>query len=203
MNSQYHSTKFEGIAKFDYSNNNGIYRIGEGEYLFDLKFSKASNTSIHVYSDSPSVKTVALVKDVSDINMIRDTSIYDSSSRTRAPSLNQIVVLQNINGYFAAIKILSLKDDTRGDLNDEVEFEYVIQINGSSDFTNGNSKPKIKKRKQEIKTEKETDKINNLQVNSVTIATRKDKKVLWNIIVPLSITIIGGTIAGIIVWIIT
>ena len=32
-------------------------------------------------------------------------------------------------------KILSIKDDTRGALNDEVSFEYIIQTNGTPDFT--------------------------------------------------------------------
>ena len=111
------------------------YCIGQNELMFELYFSKASNTRIHVYNDSASISTVALAKDLSDINQIADARIYDSSSRTRTPAINQIVVLQNINGFYAAIKILALKDDTRGDYNDEVTFEYVIQTNGSPIFT--------------------------------------------------------------------
>ena len=133
-NEKYVSPAVKGLVTFDYSNNNGRYCIGQNELMFELCFSKASNRSIHIYNDSASVSTVALVKDLSDINQIADARIYDSSSRIRTPIINQIVVLQNINGFYAAIKILALKDDKRGDYNDEITFEYVIQTNGSSVF---------------------------------------------------------------------
>ena len=74
-------------------------------------------------------------KDISNINQIADARIYDNSSRTRTPAINQIIILQNINGFYAAVKILSIKDDTRGDKNDEVTVEYFIQSNGSPIFT--------------------------------------------------------------------
>ena len=82
--------------------------------MFELCFSKASNTSIHVYNDSKSIATIALVKNLSFIHQITDARIYDTSSRVRTPTINQIVILQNINGFYAAIKVLALKDDTRG-----------------------------------------------------------------------------------------
>jgi len=104
--------------------------------MFELKFSKASDQSIHVYNDPPSILTIALVKDVSKIELITDARNYDTSSRTRSPAINQIVLLQNRNGFYAAIKIRSIKDDSRGALSDEVTFEYMIQMNGSPDFTN-------------------------------------------------------------------
>lgn len=125
-NANYHSPSFEGIARFDYSNNNGRYCIGKNEHLFEIAFSKAGNTGIYVYNDPTSIATVALVKDVQDINLLTDVDKYDTSSRTRHVGINQIAVLKNNNGFYAAVKILSLKDDIRGDLNDEVLFEYAI-----------------------------------------------------------------------------
>jgi len=133
---QYFSQKEKGIITFDYSNNNGRYCIGQNEYMFEIMFSKASNTSIYVYNDPPSISTIALVKDISEIELIDNANNYDTSSRARCPNINQIVILHNINGFYAAIKILEIKDDTRGALNDEVKFEYIIQTNNSPDFTN-------------------------------------------------------------------
>lgn len=133
-NEKYVSPAVKGLVTFDYSNTMDDIVIGQNELMFELCFSKASNRSIHIYNDSASVSTVALVKDLSDINQITDARIYDSSSRIRTPIINQIVVLQNINGFYAAIKILAIKDDKRGDYNDEITFEYVIQTNGSSVF---------------------------------------------------------------------
>ena len=133
---RYVSPSPKGQATFDYSNNNGRYCIGQGEMMFELKFSKASDVRIHMYNDPASIRTIALVKDISEIELIDDAESYEATSRTRCPDIGQIVVLQNANGFYAAVKILAIKDDKRKDLNDEVTFEYIIQTNGSPDFTN-------------------------------------------------------------------
>lgn len=124
-----------GKVTFDYSNNNGRYFIGQGELMFEICLSKASNLNIYLCSDSRSVSTVAIAKDASAINDIKDARVYNRSSRVRKPNINQVAVLQNSNGFYAAIKVLAIKDDTRGDDNDEITFEYKIQTNGSPDFT--------------------------------------------------------------------
>ena len=134
-NEKYTSPAKEGIVTFDYSNNNGKYFIGEAELMFELSFSKSSDFNIQLYNDPQSIKSVAVVKDTNNIKAIKDARNYDSSSRVRRPNINQIAIIQNINGFYAAIKILSIKDDTRGALNDEVSFEYIIQTNGTPDFT--------------------------------------------------------------------
>lgn len=135
-NEKYVSPSTFGIVTFDYSNNNGGYFIGQGELVFELKFSKSSNWNIHLYNDSNSKRSVAIAKDVKEINEIEDARLFDGSSRVRCPKINQIAVLQNSNGFYAAIKILSIKDDTRGAENDEITFEYKIQTNGSPNFSN-------------------------------------------------------------------
>lgn len=134
-NEKYVSPAIQGIVTFDYSNNNGRYTIGQEYLAFETCWSKASNTSIYIYNDSNSVKSVSLVKDIADIDKIKDARSYDTSSRTRTIKINQIGILQNINGFYAAVKVLSIKDDSRGDENDELTFEYRIQTNGSPDFT--------------------------------------------------------------------
>lgn len=132
---KYVSPSTNGIVTFDYSNNNGAYTIGQGELMFETKWSKASNTSIHLYNDLSSILAIAVVKDTTEINGITDARMYDNSSRTRTVRINQIAVLQNKNGFYAAVKVLSIKDDTRGDSNDELTFEYRIQTNGSPNFS--------------------------------------------------------------------
>ncbi len=134
-NEKYTSPSKVGIVTFDYSNNNGRYFIGQNELMFELDFSKSSNDSIQLYSDPENINTVAVVKDTNNIKSIKDARMYDSSSRVRNPKINQIAVVQNINGFYAAIKILAIKDDTRGHPQDEVSFEYVIQSNGTPNFT--------------------------------------------------------------------
>lgn len=50
-------------------------------------------------------------------------SIYDN---TLTEFANDAVVWKNINGYYAVTKIVSIKDDSRGDTRDELECQYVI-----------------------------------------------------------------------------
>ena len=119
---------------FDYSNHNGRYVIGSGVSEFKTKWSKASNTSIHVYNDPPLINGVALARECTSISQVLDAKSLDFTSRVRNPSLRQIVVLRNIQGFYAAIHILGIKDDTRGDDSDELRFRYAIQTNGSDSF---------------------------------------------------------------------
>ena len=59
----------------------------------------------------------------------------DYTSRTRTPSLGQVVVLRNTEGFYAALQVLGIKDDSRRDDRDEIRFRYAIQSDGSVDFT--------------------------------------------------------------------
>lgn len=132
---KYTSPASSGTVTFDYSNNNGRYFIGQGELMFEIDFSKSSDINIQLLNDPSSIKTVSIAKGLNNINDIRDARSYDSSSRIRRPRINEVAILQNINGFYSAIKILDIKDDTRNDRNDEITFEYFIQTNGSPDFS--------------------------------------------------------------------
>lgn len=134
-NEKYVSPATRGVVTFDYSDNDGKYTLGQGEFMFECSFSKASDTSIHTYRDSQNIMSIALVKDVDDYRKIKDARVYSNNSRVRTVNVNQIAIYQNKNGFYAAIKILSIRDDSRGNDNDEVTFEYFIQTNGSPDFT--------------------------------------------------------------------
>ena len=133
---KYVSPAFRGRVTFDYSNNNGKYSIGSGEFMFETRWSKSSNRNIYLYSDPGSILTVAVVKDKQQVNEIDDARVYDGSSSTRCPNVGQIAVLKNANGFFAAVKIISIKDDTRDSQFDELAFDYVVQTNGTPSFVN-------------------------------------------------------------------
>lgn len=132
---KYLSPAPRGTVTFDYSNNNGRYTVGLETLLFETKWSSASGTSMYIYNDPPSIRSVARADDVRDIRQIKDARAYDTSSRTRTIDLNEIAVCQNENGFYAAFKVLAIKCRSHGDARDEVTFEYVIQTNGSPDFT--------------------------------------------------------------------
>lgn len=123
-----------GSARFDYSAHNGHFVLGDGDFAFETKWSKASDKRIHVYDDPASIAGVALARGALAFSDIKDAAAFDYSSRSRSPGIGEIVVLQNSNGYYAAIKILAVADDKRGAAKDELAIEYVIQTNGSARF---------------------------------------------------------------------
>ena len=130
-----HSQASGGTATFDYSSFDGLYRIGDGTYLFETKWSKASDTSIHCYNDPSSIRGVALAPRDATLSDITDASKLNYTSRSRTPEKGRIVVLQNTNGFYAALQIQGIKDDTRSDDRDELAFSYRILTDGTKDFS--------------------------------------------------------------------
>lgn len=123
-----------GEVVFDYSSYNGRYIIGFGMLEFETAWTKASNTCIYVYNDPPSINGVALARGCTSISQVLNAELLDYTSRTRAPSLGEIVVLLNTRGFYAAVHLLGIKDDNRGDDRDELRFRYAIQSDGSGSF---------------------------------------------------------------------
>ncbi len=128
-------TSLSGEAVFDYSNHNGRYVIGHGELEFETKWSKASDKSIHVYNDPLLINGVALAKGCTSIVQISNAESLDYSSHVRTPQCGETFVLRNVKGFYAAVHVIEIKDDTRGDNKDEVRFQYAIQADGSDNFT--------------------------------------------------------------------
>lgn len=131
---RYVSPALSGDVTFDYSNNNGHYIIGAGDMAFETAWSGGGNTSIHAYNDPPRIRTIALAVGIKEIKDIEDATLIDTSSRIRSPHLGEIVVLQNSAGYFAAVRINSLKSRSHGHAHDEVMFTYVIQPDRTPSF---------------------------------------------------------------------
>lgn len=130
-----HSRESSGTATFDYSGFDGLYRIGDGTYLFETKWSKASDTNIYCYNDPSSIRGVALAPRNATVSDITDASTLDYTSRSRTLEGGRIVVLQNTNGFYAALQIQDIKDDTRRDDRDELTFSYRILMDGTKDFS--------------------------------------------------------------------
>ena len=124
-----------GEVVFDYSSYNGRYVIGSGVLEFETKWSSASDTSIHVYNDARSINGVALARGCESISMVESAASLDYTSRSRTPSLGQIVVLRNTEGFYAAVQLLGIKNAKRNVDEDELRFRYAIQCNGSDDFS--------------------------------------------------------------------
>lgn len=121
----YVSPVLEGVVNFNYSNNNGLFTIGSGDYSFDTKWSKASRMSIHVYSDGQNIDCIGIIKySEIEVNNYKDV---DFTSRVRTLNRGDVAVWLNKKGYVALTRVLDIKDDTRGDEEDELKFEYRIK----------------------------------------------------------------------------
>lgn len=130
----YASKRLTGTVTFNYSNNNGRYAIGREELLFETAWSKASDTSIHIYKDPPSINSLAIATGVAHIKDLKSISGLDFSSRSRTPQEGDVIVLKNKFGKYAALKVSDIKDSTRSDSTDEITFSYVINPDGGTDF---------------------------------------------------------------------
>ncbi|MDE2747102.1 MAG: TIR domain-containing protein [Chloroflexota bacterium] len=127
-------TSQTGEAAFDYSSHNGRYAIGCGSWEFETAWSKASGTSIHLYNDPSSINGVALAKGRQSIGEVTNAAALDYTSRSRTTPSGGVAVLRNTNGFYAALQVLDIKDDTLADDYDELRFRYAIQVDGSDDF---------------------------------------------------------------------
>jgi len=135
---QYHANPaLEGTASFNYSDNDGNYRIGNNDLLFETKWSKGSDTAIYAYNNLPSIPKIAIANGHQSIVDIVDGSVFDSTSRSRLVNQHQILILQNAKGYYAAVKVLEIIDSQRAPANDKLTLEYQILTDHMANFATG------------------------------------------------------------------
>jgi hypothetical protein len=128
-------SSLSGEATFDYSAFNGRFVIGSGPQQFETQWSKSSDINITLYNDPPSINGIAVAKGALRIADVADASICDFTSRARRVRIGEIAILRNVQGFYAAIHILDIKDDLRGADRDEVRILFVIQPDGSPSFS--------------------------------------------------------------------
>ncbi len=117
---QYHSPAMNDIVNFRYDNNNGKYTIGNGDYAFETKWSRADNNSIYVYGEIGYIPGENVIP---DLGHLYD---YDYSSNVRTIKTGEIIIFKNSNHHFAAVKLVQVKSSNHGNPNDEMIFEYHI-----------------------------------------------------------------------------
>ena len=123
-----------GEVTFDYSNNDGNFAIGSGEYRFLTHWSSASDKSIHCYR-SGDLASIALVGIKRAVEEVGDAAQYDTSSRTRTPEVGEFVVARNNKGYYVAMQIRNIIYKGRNGDQDSLTFAYWILSDRSSDFS--------------------------------------------------------------------
>lgn len=120
-------TKFSGAESFDYSRNNGILTIGTEEYTFDTQWGKASNVSIYAYSDASSIDKIGYKRERYAYPAIHELEEYfENTSRSFTVHKEEFVVWRNKWGKYAVTRVKTIKDDTKGDTEDQLSIDYKI-----------------------------------------------------------------------------
>lgn len=117
---------------FDYSTNDGKMRIESNGKLFDLAFSKASDTSIHLYRTGSTRRIARLRK--ADINLPLHLDHLETSSFHYTLNTGEYFFVENEVGDILAGKIISITDDLHGADHDKVIFEYAVSGPGARIF---------------------------------------------------------------------
>ena len=121
----YKNEKMSGLIKFDHSNNNGEYQIGNGVNIFTIRVSSCGDDSLYLYNDPSDIRGVGLIEDIH--TPLKDISTgdlvgVDMSSRFRVIHINNVGVLLNKDGVYA---LLRLKTAIR-EKSAYTEIEYYI-----------------------------------------------------------------------------
>lgn len=128
------SSALSGEVTFDYGAYNGRYVIGSGTSTFETAWSKASDAAIHLYNDPSGIHGIALARGATAIYQIEDASAYDFTSRSRTVKVGEIAVLQNIHGFYAAVEVVHIDDDSRGAPSDSLTIRYAVLPTGETNF---------------------------------------------------------------------
>ena len=129
------STELTGRVTFDYSNNDGFILLGKGCAEFLTRWTSASNSSIHCYSDRTNL-SVALAPTGSNLVEIENAARLDYSSRVRTAQLEQILVFENHESRYCAAQLISVAAVSHGAQHNSVTIRYWILEDGSDDFSN-------------------------------------------------------------------
>lgn len=123
-------------VRFRYSSHDGRYVLGQGDWVFETRWSKASDTAIHASNDAPNIAGIAIAPGVSAIAEVTSDIVdrLDFTSRVRTPQVGEVLILENRNGYLAAIRIVRIQNAARGG-DHEVEIDYRILTDRSRDFS--------------------------------------------------------------------
>ena len=124
-----------GSLSFSQIDNNGKAMIGQDIWMFDIETSPASANSVYFLNHPKTIKGIAVAEGATDFKDVNDASSLNFTSRWRTVLVGQIVVLKNMDGFFAALKINNIQDRSSGAATDTVTVEYVILKDGGMNFS--------------------------------------------------------------------
>lgn len=117
---KYISPEMDGAVSFNFDNNNSIYYLGSGDYCFRTRWSNCGINAIYAYGN------IGYKEREYDFPLVENIVDFDFTSNCRTIYKNEIVVFQNENSHFAAIKIGNVTSKYHGNGADVLNFKYHI-----------------------------------------------------------------------------
>ncbi len=116
-----------GQISFDYSASNGRIQVGSVERLFVLRFTKASDTAIHLTKHGTNLAWIARVKDAPPGSSVNVEEL-ERSSDNYTIRLSELFLAQNPAGYVVQGRIEHIAGDAQGAQSDQLTFTYRIML---------------------------------------------------------------------------
>ena len=126
---------FEGEVTFDYAAHDGVLVVGKDECAFETKWTKGAAGMLYVYNDPPGIRGVALAVGARRLSEVSDAGALDFTSRHREVRVGEVAVLQNMNGFYAAVELVEAKARGHGDEIDKATIRYAILVDRGGDFS--------------------------------------------------------------------
>lgn len=120
---EFQSPVLEGKVSFDYKRNSGLYTVGVGEYMFVTHWSECGHDSIYCTRDY--VFRLGYNPTYKEFPFPNEFINFDFSSRVKSTHIGEIVLLENHNHKFAALRITKVVRKNE-DIDHLLEFEYKI-----------------------------------------------------------------------------
>nr|WP_321444590.1 pentapeptide repeat-containing protein [uncultured Cohaesibacter sp.] len=113
---------------FDYTSHDGIALIGNGETVFETKWSNGDSSSMHIYNDPTGIRGVAVATGFSSIDDINPKIVagLDFTSRARTIKEGEIAVVENNSGRFLAARVIKIRATSHGDSENLVTLRYKL-----------------------------------------------------------------------------
>ena len=133
----YQLTSLVGQAWWEKFDQKGQLTIGRNKLNFELHWGKFKKNQIYAENDTPSIDQIALARGFTSIKQIVNARNLDFKERLVSLKPNDIVVMRNIYGFYAAVQILCLVpiNKEKPELGERLKIRYYINPEGSDDFS--------------------------------------------------------------------
>ena len=126
---------YEGEVTFDYSAHDGVHVLGQDECAFETKWTKGGRGMLYLYNDPVGIRGIALAVGAHRLSDVSDAGALDFTSRHREVRAGEIAVLQNVNGFHAAVELVEAKARGHGDAVDTATIRYAILRDHGGNFS--------------------------------------------------------------------